>query len=144
MGALQSVSESIPWIGKALSGPRCQIDSQIPFCKSNSAHLLYIFCQYMYICIEGEPYCAHFIAISLTKWCSASYIYCFLSLYSILPSMYISNLCLYIYYIQRWTVSIYNKFHKSQIHKFADLIFFFYLRKFRKCSNLRICDLQTI
>jgi hypothetical protein len=34
-----------------------------------------------------------------------------------------------------------NKFLKSQIRKFAELQNFTDLRTFRKCGNLRICDL---
>ncbi len=45
-------------------------------------------------------------------------------------------------YRQRGAVR--NKFRKSQILKFADLNFFLDLRTFRKCGNLRICNLWTI
>jgi hypothetical protein len=37
-----------------------------------------------------------------------------------------------------------NKIRTSQISKFADLNFLKDLRIFRKCDNLRICDLLTI
>jgi hypothetical protein len=40
----------------------------------------------------------------------------------------------------RRAVRKYSRFHKSQIHKFADCIFLD-LRTFRTCGNLQICDL---
>ncbi len=36
-----------------------------------------------------------------------------------------------------------NKFRKLQMRKFADLHFMLFLRTFRKCDTLQICDLRT-
>jgi hypothetical protein len=100
---------------------------QIQFCTP-SLHILPIHSTYV---LKGA-YCAHFIAIGLTKWCSASYIYCFLSLYSILPSIY--RICVFISTTFKGGLSAYTVSSTNRKSKNLRTTFFLDLRKFRKCG----------